>query len=99
MVGLRTWEGEKFERFFALVQKEALKQGCVFFADSGEGHLFENDIMEYSDLSGWLIPLKKAEIFEKEYLMGGDPEGWDEFFCWEEWEDEEKPKIKFVWYD
>ena len=52
MRGLRTQEGEKFERFFALVQKEALKQSCVFFLDSGEGHIFENESMEYSDLSG-----------------------------------------------
>ena len=71
MVGLRTWEGEKFERFFALVQKEALKQNCVFFADSGEGHLFENDTMEYSDLRGWLVPVEKAEEFEKEYVKQG----------------------------
>lgn len=40
MVGLRTLEGEKFERFFELVQKEALKRGCVFFLNSGEGHIF-----------------------------------------------------------
>ena len=52
MVGLRTCEGEKFERFFALVQREALKQNCVFFLDSGEGHIFENENMEYSDLCG-----------------------------------------------
>ena len=99
MQGLRTQEGDKFERFFELVQKEALKQNCVFFLDSGEGHLFENDTMEYSDLRGWLVPVEKAEEFEKEYLKGGDPEGWYDYFCWEEWEDEENPKIKFVWYD
>lgn len=99
MQGLRTQEGDKFERFFALVQKEALKQNCVFFLDSGEGHLFENDTMEYSDLRGWLVPSEKAEEFEKEYLKGGDPEGWYDYFCWEEWEDEENPKINFVWYD
>lgn len=100
MVGLRTWEGEKFERFFALVQKEALKQGGVFFLDAGEGHIFENENMEYSDLRGWLIPIEKAEEFNKEYMkMQGDPEGWYDYFCWEEWEDEENPKISFVWYD
>ena len=102
MVGLRTWEGEKFERFFALVQKEALKQNCVFFLDSGEGHLFENDTMEYSDLDGWLIPIEKAKEFEKEYLKGGDPEGWYDYFYNMEWEDEENPKISFehvIFYD
>lgn len=100
MVGLRTWEGEKFERFFALVQREALKQNCVFFLDSGEGHIFENENMEYSDLCGWLIPIEKAEEFEKEYLKYNDDlEEWEEYFCWEEWENEENPRISFVWYD
>ena len=28
-----------------------------------------------------------------------DSEDWDDCFCWEEWEDEENPKISFVWYD
>ena len=100
MVGLRTWEGEKFERFFTLVQKEALKKDSVFFLDSGEGHIFENESMEYSDLSGWLVPREKAKEFEKEYMKKwGDPEGWDDYFCWAEWENEENPKISFVWYD
>lgn len=100
MVGLRTWEGEKFERFFALVQNEALKQGSVFFLDAGEGHIFENENMEYSDLRGWLIPVEKAEEFNKEYMKKqGDPEGWYDYFCWEEWENEENPRISFVWYD
>ena len=100
MVGLRTWEGEKFERFFALVQKEALKQDCVFFADYADGHSFDNEFMEGEDTAGWLIPLEKADEFEKEFKASGNgPKGWDEFFCWAEWEDEENPKINFVWYD
>ncbi len=100
MVGLRTCEGEKFERFFELVQKEALKQGKVFFLDSGEGHDFDNGFMEGENISGWLIPTEKADEFEKEYMkIHDDPEGWYDYFCWAEWENEENPKITFVWYD
>ncbi len=97
--GLRKPEGDKYERFFALVQKEALKKGCVFFADCAEGNNFENEFMEGENTSGWLIPLEKADEFEREFKNNWDgPEGWDEFFCWAEWEDEENPKISFVWY-
>ena len=103
MRGLRTQEGEKFERFFELVQKEALKRGCVFFLNSGEGHIFENEDMVFSDLNGWLIPAEKAEEFNKKYMDwqedSEDLEDWDDCFCWEEWEDKENPKISFVWYD
>ena len=61
---------------------------------------FENENMEYSDLRGWLIPVEKAEEFNKEYMKKqGDPEGWYDYFCWEEWENEENPRISFVWYD
>ena len=95
MVGLRTQEGDKFERFFEIVQREALKNKKVFFADSGEGHIFENENMEYSDLTGWLIPIEKAVDFEKEYIKGGDPEGWYDYFCWMKWENENNPKIIF----
>ena len=100
MKGLRTQEGEKFECFFELVQKEALKRDCVFFLNSGEGHIFENENMEFSDLNGWLIPMEKAEEFNEKYMKRQEgQEDWDDYFCWEEWEDEENPKISFVWYD
>ena len=85
MVGLRTCEGEKFERFFA---------------DCGGGHDFSNEFMEGENTSGWLIPLEKADEFEKEFKKDWDgPKGWDEYFCWAEWKNEESPKNSFVWYD
>ena len=99
MVGLRTCESEKFERFFEIVQKEAHKKGAVFFLDSGEGHMFENEDMEYEDLRGWLIPISRANEFAKEYLESfDDPDGWEDYFCWAVWEDENSPKIHFEWY-
>lgn len=99
MVGLRTCESKKFERFFEIVQKEAYNKGAVFFLDSGEGHMFENDDMEYEDLRGWLIPISKVNEFAKEYLKSyDDPEGWEDYFCWAVWENESNPKIHFEWY-
>ncbi len=47
MKGLRTQEGEKFERFFALVQKRAQQEGKIFFLDSGDGR--DIIIDEYDD--------------------------------------------------
>ena len=99
MVGLRTCEGDKFERFFEIVQREATKKGCVYFLDSSEGHIYENEVIDCEDLSGWLVPNEKVEKFEKLYLQWSNMPGWDEFYCWAEWEDEENPKISFVWYD
>ncbi len=97
MIGLRTCEGKKFEKFFELVQQEAKKKGGVFFADCGEGNEFSNDHMEGENLSGWLIPIEIAEEFEKEFLEKTDPEGWDKFLCWALWENADNPKISFDW--
>lgn len=46
-------------------------------------------------MTGWLIPVEKAVDFEKEYIKGGDPEGWYDYFCWMKWENEDNPKISF----
>ena len=100
MRGLRTQEGEKFERFFTLVQKEALKQKGIFFLDCGEGNDFDNGFMEGENLSGWLIPFGLADEFEKEYLKHNDDlEEWEEYFCWIEWENENSPKITIYGVD
>ena len=99
MVGLRTCETDKFVRFFEIVQKAAMEKGCVFFLDSGENHIFENETMEYDDLSGWLIPSNKAPEFEKEYFKGGDPKDhWYDYYCFAVWENEKNPIIRFKWY-
>ncbi|RGX53779.1 hypothetical protein DWV16_16260 [Anaerotruncus sp. AF02-27] len=64
MRGLKTQEGKKFEHFWELVQTEAQKLDCVFFLDCGEGREIHRDSMDGEDLSGWLIPLSDADIFE-----------------------------------
>lgn len=65
MIGLRTQENEKFENFFSLVQKEAQKYDSVFFADCGEGKIFEYDTFECEDCMGWLIPSDSVAEFER----------------------------------
>lgn len=89
MQGLRTQEGIKFERFFSLVEKEAEKKDAVFFLDSGEGHDFENDKMEGENLSGWLIPNRKAKEFETAYIERADLSKWIDRYAWASWENKD----------
>lgn len=89
MQGLRTLEGEKFERFFALIEKEAEKSDTVFFLDSGEGHDFEKDDIEGENLSGWLIPKDKTKDFEAAYIAWQDLSDWVDYYAWASWENEE----------
>ena len=86
MRGLRTQEGQKFEKFFALIQNEAMNEKKVFFLDSGEGQEFETDEMEGENLSGWLVPVKEADEFEKQFIKRDiDNEKWDDFFLFVRW--------------
>lgn len=99
MKGLRTQEDAKFERFFALIQEFAEKQGAVFFLDNGDGRDLILDDMEGEDLSGWLIPLSKADEFErtwKENEIIGDE--WDEFFVFAVWKNNGGLKVDFQKY-
>ena len=65
MLGLRTQENSKFLKFWNIVQEKARKYNKTFFLDCGEGHEFENQEIECENLSGWLIPDDKLEIFQK----------------------------------
>lgn len=86
MRGLRTQEGQKFEKFFALIQNEAMNEKKVFFLDSGEGQEFETDEMEGENLSGWLVPVKEADEFEKQFIKRDiDEEKWDDFYSFARW--------------
>ena len=96
MRGLRTQEGEKFERFFALVEKKAEKKDAVFFLDSGEGHDFENDNMEGENLSGWLIPNEKVKEFEAAYIDRANLSEWIDYYAWVSWENKENKIIASV---
>ena len=85
MQGLRTRETEKFHRFFALVQAEAEKCDAVFFADAGDGHEFETNIMEGENMMGWLIPTDRVREFEPIWQASAVDDDWTEFFVWAIW--------------
>ncbi len=95
MLGLRTQESSKFNNFFSIVQNAAQNQGCVFFADAGDGRDFETDFLEGEDISGWLIPNEKADEFTPLWEAGDVPDDWSEFFGFAIWENENNPSIKF----
>lgn len=63
MVGLRMPEGNKFIKFFDMVQKEAKKKNAIFFIDNGQGKLYEDDTIECEDMWGWLIPFEAVDKF------------------------------------
>lgn len=100
MQGLRTQEGERFERFFALVQEAAKKRQCVFFLNCGEGRELTTKTMEGEDLFGWLIPESLVNAFEKRFLDDSLSEDWDDFLFFAIWEQTAKGiEIRFQCFD
>ena len=77
MRGLRTNEGAKFEKYFAIIEEEARKLGGVFFSETGEGRDLDLEDIEVCDLAGWLVPFDQADEFEALYLGRKDKEIWD----------------------
>ncbi len=99
MQGLKKQENEKFNKFWEIVQNEAERNEARFFLDCGEGREFSTDTMEGEDLSGWLIPNKEAEEFEKLWKAGEDIKRFSEFICFAEWEKMgENIVVEFVRY-
>ena len=96
--------GEKFNKYFELIQQEAAKQGKKFFMDTGEGREHITADMEMEDLSGWLIPLERSEEFmqywAKEESPHNIPHELDEpFYVFAIWSiDDGKVQIKFKKY-
>lgn len=85
MVGIRSQESEKFERFFEAIQESAKKMNCVFFLDCGEGHELSTETLEGEDLTGWLIPNSKADEFGKLFVNGDDLDEWADFLAFCRW--------------
>lgn len=77
MIGLRTNEGAKFEKYFAIIEEEARKLGGVFFSETGQGRDLDLEDIEVCDLVGWLVPFDQADEFEALYLGRKDKEIWD----------------------
>lgn len=89
MRGLKTQENNKFIRFFELIQRKAEEAGGIFFGFCGEGNEFFLEDMEGEELSGWLIPIEKSNIFEEEWKKSksiDDLERWMDFYTWVLWE-------------
>ena len=85
MVGLRTQESVKFNRFFELIQAEAKKQNATFFADAGDGNEFETPTLEGENMMGWLIPDDKVKEFEPVWESSDVDDDWTDFFRWAVW--------------
>ena len=80
---LRTNEGAKFEKYFAIIEEEAKKLGGVFFSETGQGRDLDLEDIEVCDLVGWLVPFDQADEFEALYLGRKDKEIWAD----DKWDD------------
>ncbi len=63
--GLRTQESKEFVKYIEAVQKEAEKQGCVFFLDCADGNDRIVERKSVCDLFGWLIPAEQEKEFSE----------------------------------
>ena len=80
--GLRLRENKKFMRFFNLIQQKAGEQKSVFFVDSGDGDVFENEVIECESLFGWLIPTNKISEFEPLFISNSIKQhNYDCYYC------------------
>ena len=85
---MRTHEGLKFERFFSIVQEEAMSKGFVFFLDCGENNEFEDEDIQCQNLCGWLIPENLSQKFEEAFLSDNIADEWSDFLAWAIWRKE-----------
>ena len=100
MQGLRTQESAKFVAFFEIVQNLANRHKKVFFLDAGLGREVAKKEYEGENLQGWLIPMEKADEFEKQFSAFENGEEWDDFYAFLEWEElNGDVKIFFEEYD
>ena len=98
ILGLRTKESIKFERYFAIVQDVAKRGNCVFYFDTGDGRDIVTDSFEGEDLMGWLIPQDQASVFEKEWNAWDVSSIWNKYYCFAVWDDSDGLNIKFQQY-
>lgn len=82
----------EFKEFFSLVQKQANSENSVFFLDDEEGNEGVVNNIVCMDLTGWLIPKEKANIFEKKFLKNKeeiDVDKWDIYYTGSTWKDQD----------
>ena len=101
MKGLRGKEDLPFERYCAMVQKEAEKKSCIFFVNYEDGHEKEYGDLYLCDIAGYLIPKTYDNIdkFVSDWKKMKEKD--EEHFCWAEWEKTEEGEIRisFAFYD
>lgn len=83
-------------------QKKAEEAGGIFWGFCGEGNEFFLEDMEGEELSGWLIPIEKSNIFEEEWKKSksiDDLERWMDYYTWVLWKNNDgNIKIEFRKY-
>ena len=99
MLGLRTQETRKSENFIKHIQNFAEKKQSVFFVFCSEGNEFETEKFDGGNLSGWLIPMDKAEEFNALYREWDNLDDWADYFRFAIWSgDKNNPVIEFKEY-
>lgn len=97
--------GEKFNKYFELIQQEAAKQDKRFFMDTGEGREHITDEMEMEDISGWLVPVELKEEFADYWMLEGNPHNnlpdkWDiPFYRFALWSIDDMGKVQVEFKD
>lgn len=94
----------KFDKYWALVQGTAARQGRVFFMDSGEGREHETEDMKMEDISGWLIPIELSDEFKSIWIKEGNthsnlPDKFDDTFRFALWSVDDSGKIEVEFKD
>lgn len=82
MRGLRTKESNEFLRFFEKVQAAAAERDAIFFLDAGECMDITFKDMLIDEMSGWLVPFKRADLFEKAFIGNLNLDAFEEFYIW-----------------
>lgn len=94
MLGLRTKEDPKFEKYMELVQKAAKKYGCAFYLECEDGNDASFDDMDVSELTGWLVPEEKALEFEAVWLLWKEDDTWIDYYQSVLWSRDKKGLIR-----
>ena len=96
MLGLKTQESKRFERFFQKVQEAAGALNKIFFLECEDGHDKDTDDMEMCDLQGWLVAPERISSFVPIWNNNDVDDEWNDEFCFAVWDDSDGLKIRFL---
>lgn len=90
---------QKCDNFTAILHEAAAALSCLFYEYSGEDNWNETDTLFCENVSGWLVPLDKANAFAKTNEEDRWENQWSDFFVFAEWRQEGSDiKIDFKKY-